>query len=139
MVISLSKILFRSIDFLKIFWAWSKKNWKFITGFLVATFIFLLTRKKFDWEEYQKKTKEDYKKEIEIINNSHEKEISDRDKAIKEYMLSIKNIEIDHEKDIEDLDEQTKKRILKLLKDSKEDPESLTKKISDITGFKIHK
>ena len=66
-VLTLSKLALAAVDWAKISWAWSKKNWKFLTGFLVATLIFLITRKKFDWEKYAKRAKKDYEKEVKAI------------------------------------------------------------------------
>ena len=138
-VLALSTWFSSALKYLKVAWAWTKRNWKFVSGFVLATTIFILTRKRFDWEKYHKKTKEDYEKEIEIIKKSHENELQDRNDALKKYDDAMKKIDKEHRSAIESLDKEKSKRVRKLIEESDDDPDILTEKISEITGFKIHK
>ena len=137
-MLTLSKLILSSLDALRVAWAWTKKNWKFVTGFAIASLIFILTRKKFDWEKYHKKAKEDYEKEIKSIKKSHSDEIEKRDRAIEEYIKKTDKIDKDYKKKLLDLDEKSRERAVELLDESGNDQDALTKKLSELTGFKVH-
>ena len=85
---------------LKKAWAWIKKNWKFISGIVVAFIIMAIARKGPNLRSVISRIKEDYEKEISIIEKAHKKE--------------------------------------KIILENSKNPDEITRRISEITGFEIH-
>ena len=81
-------------------------------------------------------TIENYKKEVEVLENSHKEEIRKRDEAIKRHNDDIKKLEEKYAGDKEELDVQKRSRYLELVKMYKSDPESINKILEEEFGFK---
>jgi len=119
-------------------WLWCKKNWKFFVGLLTATLIFVLTRKSVNFSKILSRVREDHKKEIDIIDKSHDLEISKREEVQKRYFEIIEELEAKYRESEKELDKKKQKEIKRLLDEYSDDPEELTSKIAELTGFSIH-
>lgn len=118
--------------------AWIKKEWKFVTGLAIGIFLMVFSRSGSSLKSVLSRSKEDYKKEIELIESAHKKEIEDRDIAIERYKSSIDQIEKKYEEDKKTLDKKKANLISKVISENSDNPEEITKRIAEITGFKIH-
>ena len=78
---------------------------------------------------------ESYRKQIDILNKSHEEEIKKRDEALKRYQDTIEKLEEERRKKNEELTEKEKKRIKELAEKYKNDPEAYAREIADKFGF----
>ena len=123
---------------LKRVWSWCKKNWKFFVGLITATLIFVLTRKSVNLSKILSRVREDHEKEIDIIDKSHDLEISKREAAQKRYFEIIEELEVKYRESEKELDKKKQKEIKRLLDEYNDDPDELTKKIAELTGFSIH-
>ena len=118
-------------------WVWCKHHWKILALALWTLVVFLIARK--NVRAYKKvldTTIENYKKEVEVLENSHKEEIRKRDEAIKKHNDDIKKLEEKYAGDKEELDVEKRSRYLELVKMYKSDPESINKILEEEFGFK---
>ena len=118
-------------------WLWCKHHWKVLALALWTLVVFLIARK--NVRAYKKvldTTIENYKKEVEVLENSHKEEIRKRDEAIKRHNDDIKKLEQKYAGDKEELDVEKRSRYLELVKMYKSDPESINKILEEEFGFK---
>lgn len=119
-------------------WAWCKKNWKFIIGFSVPILFWVLTRRSFNNQEIIGRIQEDYEKEINVIEESHKIEKEKRDLANEKYTTTIKEIEEKFSEREESLSIAKKRKIKKVIEENIENPDEITRRLAEITGFEIH-
>ena len=131
-----SWIVFKA--FLKRAWAWCKKNWKLFLGAAIPIIILILVGRSSSAKNLIAKIREDYKKEIDVIDKAHEKEIADKELAQKRYAESVERIENEFLENREELDSKKKKEIQKIISENADNPGEITRRISEITGFDIH-
>ena len=118
-------------------WVWCKHHWKILALALWTLVVFLIARK--NVRAYKKvldTTIENYKKEVEVLENSHKEEIRKRDEAIKKHNDDIKKLEEKYAGDKEELDVKKRSRYLELVKMYDTDPESINKILEEEFGFK---
>jgi aspartyl/asparaginyl-tRNA synthetase len=123
---------------LKKAWAWCKKYWQLFVGAAIPILIWIFTRKSDNLDEVLERVREDHKKEIDVIDESHAQEIAARDAALKKYSEVIGAVEKKYEEAKKELSEKKKKEIKKVIEGNIEDPDEITKRLSEITGFDIH-
>jgi flagellar motility protein MotE (MotC chaperone) len=118
-------------------WAWMKVNGHVV--FLIATglILFIVSRKSVDFSKILSERKTSYEDEIKVLKDSHEKEIQDRDEASRRYQEAIKQIEEKYESDSKKLEKKKKTEIKRLIENNPDNPEEITKKIAELTGFNI--
>ena len=118
--------------------AWCKKYWQILAGAAVPIILMLVFRKKGDLEKVLNRVRDDYEKEINVINIAQNKEIEDREAARKLYTESIKQIEKRYTESQKTLDRKKKKEIEKIILENANNPDEITRRISEITGFEIY-
>jgi len=118
-------------------WAWTKKNWQLFVGMAVPVVLFLITRRPPNLSKVLERTREDYEKELEALERAHQKEIELRDQAQKRAIEVMLKVEESYRAEQKDLNDQKRKEIENLLK-SDQSADEITKRLSEITGFKIH-
>ena len=124
--------------YLKRAWAWCKKNWKLFLGAAIPILVLVITGRSSGARKLISKIREDYEKEIEVIDKAHEKELADRELAKKRYLESIERIESEFSERDAALSTKKKKEIEKVISENSDDPDEITRRISEITGFDIH-
>ena len=124
--------------FIKKVWAWCKKYWQILLGAAVPVIIYLLSRNSDHLDEVLDRVRKDHEKELDIINSSHEQELKDRDEAVKRYQESLAEVERQHAEAQVELDSKKRKKIEKIIKENADNPEEITKRISELTGIEIH-
>ena len=118
-------------------WIWCRHHWKILALALWTLIVFLVARK--NVRAYKKvldATVENYKKEVEVLENSHKEEIRKRDEAIKKHNEDIKRLEEKYAGDKEELDVKRRSRYLELVKMYDTDPENINKILQEEFGFK---
>ena len=124
--------------FLKKAWAWCKKYWQILVGASIPIIVWILTQKSDDLDKVFEKSKESHKKELEAIEKAHALEIEKRDVALKRYQETMSQVEDMYRSNSKKLSRTKKKAVEKAIKENNEDPEAITKKLSELPGFKIH-
>ena len=79
--------------------------------------------------------RESYKKEIEILNDTHKKEGEEKTKALEVYNENLKALEEEYAKRNETLNTVKKKELKKLIDESYNDPDRLAKELSELYGL----
>jgi gas vesicle protein len=117
--------------------AWCKKYWQILVGASIPIVIWLLTRDSSGVDKVLQNARDSHKKEIDMINDSHSVEIEKRDSAQRRYFEIISSIEEKYKESEKDLDASKQKEIKKILDEHGDNPDELTKRIAEITGFSI--
>ena len=118
-------------------WVWCKHHWKILAIALWTLIVFLIARK--NVRAYKKvldTTIQNYKKEVDVLENSHRQEIEKRNEAIKKHNEDIKKLEEKYAGDKHQLDVQKRSRYLELVKMYDADPENINKILQEEFGFK---
>ena len=115
-----------------------KKYWQILLGIAIPIVLMLIFRKKADMTKVLDRARDDHQKEVDAINRAHEEEIAARDRAQKRYVETIGELEQRYGDEKSDLDTSKKKMVKKILKESAENPEEITRRIAELTGFEIH-
>ena len=118
-------------------WLWCKHHWKILAIALWTLVVFVVARK--NVRAYKKvldTTLENYKKEVEVLENSHKEEIRKRDEAIQKHNDNIRKLEEKYAGDKQELSVEKRSRYLELMKLYDSDPESINKILEKEFGFK---
>ena len=121
-------------------WVWCKHHWKILALALWTLIVFAIARK--NVKAYKKvldTTIENYKKEVEVLEDTHKEEIRKRDEAIKKHNDDIKRLEDEYVGDKEELSVERRSRYLELVKMYDSDPENINKILEEEFGFKYEK
>jgi len=119
-------------------WAWCKRNWKFLIGLAIPLGLCLLARRKFNYKEISDRIEEDYKKEIHVINESHEIEKNKKALAEKRYEAAIADIKKEYADREKKLSKSKKAEIKRAIEKNADDPGEITRRLAKIAGFEIH-
>jgi flagellar motility protein MotE (MotC chaperone) len=79
--------------------------------------------------------RESYKKEIEILNDTHKKEGEEKIKALDAYNENLKALEEEYAQHNEVLSASKKKELKKLVDESYNDPDKLAKELAELYGL----
>jgi hypothetical protein len=118
-------------------WAWLKTYW-YVPALLIYTVVLMVVFRKDGANALGvlEASKDSYKKQINVLNETHESELKKRDEIIKKYNKTIEQIESQHADESRKLDAHKKRRVKKLIEENHEDPEHLTRLLS--LTFGIH-
>ena len=119
-------------------WAWCKHNWKFLVGLIIPFLVCLLARRKFNAKEISDRIKDDYEKEIQVINESHTMEKEKKAIAEKRYKFTVAAIEKKFSTREKSLSQSKKNEIKRIIEKNADDPNEITRRLAKITGFEIH-
>ena len=89
-------------------------------------------------KETYETTQEELKAQISELNNIHEKEIEQKNKALDHYREAIENIEKDYEEQKKKNKEMSKKKKTQLVKQFTHNKEELADEISNTFGIKYN-
>jgi flagellar motility protein MotE (MotC chaperone) len=126
---------------LKKVWAWTKAHW-YIPIMLLLALVGLLL-----WALTKNAAfisavldafgglRENYKKEIEILNDIHKKETEEKRKVLEVYNENLKVLEEEYAGRNESLSSKKKKELKKLIEESYNNPEKLSRELAKLYGF----
>tara|TARA_B100000686_G_scaffold313271_1_gene358473 strand:+ start:1112 stop:1534 length:423 start_codon:yes stop_codon:yes gene_type:complete len=136
-LLSLAKVLLKIKSALKKAWLWIKSHGDIVA--IIAVAIILGTAgKKINLSKVIQSKKENYKKQIDAIESSHKEEIEKRESALRRYHSVIADIENQHRDEKDKLDSKKKKLIKSIIEENKDNPDEITRRIADATGFSVH-
>ncbi len=114
-----------------------KTNGHIVFVVALAVIVAIISRKPFNLGKVLTAKKESYDAEIKSLQEAHEKELADRDKAIKRYDSAVKQIEEKYSEESKKLDSGKKKLIKNLIEENADDPDAITERIAELTGFTV--
>ena len=118
-------------------WVWCRHHWKILAIALWTLIVWLVSRGNVKaYKRVLETTIENYKKEIEVLENSHADEIGKRNEAIRVHNESIAKLEREYKGSKNDLTVEKRARYLELLKMLNKDPKSANEAIEKEFGFK---
>ena len=118
-------------------WVWCKHHWKILALALWTLVIYFIARRNLGaHKKVLNTTIENYKKEVEILENSHKEEIQQRNNAINKHNNEIEKLERNYSGGRERLGVEKRSRYMELVKMYDTDPENISKMIQDEFGFK---
>tara|TARA_Y100000114_G_C11565512_1_gene233866 strand:+ start:140 stop:526 length:387 start_codon:yes stop_codon:yes gene_type:complete len=123
---------------LQLAWLWLKENWKI--PFLIAwsIFIWIISRNNAQAAiEVLEAKKESYDKHVISLKENHKKELSERDKLVKQYHDTIKELETKYQQNKKSLSVANKKRVKEIVEQSKGDPDEIKEKIEKLFNLSI--
>jgi Fe2+ transport system protein B len=123
--------------FFKKAWAWCKKYWQLLVGIAIPILAMIIFRRSGDISKVLQTASDSHQKEVDAIDKSYKEEIRKREEALRKYEETIALIEEKYKEENKTLEGKKKKEIKKILERSEEDPEEITRRISEITGFSI--
>ena len=79
--------------------------------------------------------RESYKKEVDLLNESHKEEAEEKRKVLEAYNENLKALEEEYAKRNETLNAAKKKELKKLIDESYNDPDKLAKELAKLYGL----
>ena len=123
--------------FVKKAWAWCKKYWQLLVGMTIPLVIWLLSRDYGKLDKVLQKTKETHKKEVDAIEKAHQEEIQKREESLRKYKETLSEVEKKYKDANKQLTAKKRKEVEKVLKQNEDDPEEITRRLAEITGFDL--
>ena len=116
-------------------WAWLKNYW-YIPAVLIYTLVlwFVFRKKNDKIIEMFEISKENYKKEIDIINSAHSSEMAQKEEIIKDYQDALKKLQEEHSIKIENLSKEEEEEVQELIQKHKENPDVLVEEMKSLFG-----
>jgi len=122
---------------LKKIWVWCKKYWQILLAVSISVFVLIFTRRSPDLSKVLQRVRDDHQKDIDVINKAHEKEVADREAAHEKYMSTVEEVEKKYREASENLSSKKRSEIEKIIKIHSDDPDEITRRLAEITGFEI--
>jgi hypothetical protein len=123
-------------------WAWCKKYWQLLVGIAIPIVLWIVTRRSPDLSKVIERVRKDHKKEVDTLETAHQIEIEKRDEALRRYEVVRNEVERKYAEDNKSLDRKKKKEMKKLIEDHADDPDAdpdeITRKLAELTGFHVH-
>ena len=117
-------------------WVWTKHHWKIVAISAWTLFVWLMSRKNGAmYKKILENTIDNYKKEMEVLQNSNEKEKEQTQEALRLRDESLARLEREFENREESLSFEKRARYLELLETLSEDPEMANRAIEEEFGF----
>ena len=119
-------------------WLWLKTYWYFPAVLLYTLALWVFFKKDNAAAIGVLEIRSDsYKKQIEVINESHEAETKKKEELNKVFAETIEKVEVELEKNNEVLDRNKKKRIKEIVDKHSDDPKVLAHLVKESFGFEI--
>lgn len=115
---------------------WCKHHWKIVAiGFWTLIVFFVARKHTGAYKKVLDSTIENYKKEVEILENSHKAEVQKRNEAVTAHNQKIAELEENYANSKEYLSVEKRARYLELTQLYETDPENVSQLIKDEFGF----
>lgn len=119
--------------YIKVIWVWLKQNWKVPLLVVWSIVVWAISRKNAQAAmEVLEAGKESYEKQIVQLKENHKKELSERDKNIKQYHEAVEQIEAKYAEKGAKITKANKQRIKEVVRDSRENPDEVREKIEKL-------
>jgi anion-transporting ArsA/GET3 family ATPase len=123
---------------LTIFWSYIKKYWQIALAlaiFIIGSIVFKTRSDSLvEMLEAAQKRHDD---ELDAIKKAHEKELAEKEAALKKMQETLAAIELSYQEAQKELDDKKRKEIQQIIKETQDDPDELARRLQESTGFKI--
>jgi hypothetical protein len=123
-------------------WAWCKKYWQLLVGIAIPIVAWIVTRRSPDLGKVIERVRADHKKEVDVLNTAHNLEMFRRGEGRQRYETTLAHVERRYSEEKIALDHKKKEEMKKLLKEHADDPDAdpdeITRKLAELTGFHVH-
>jgi hypothetical protein len=124
--------------FWKKVWTWLKHYWYWPVIIVLLVFSTVTSsRAKEQAFDLLLKQKENYKKEIEIIEKSNKEKSLEKDNIVKDHVEELDRLEKDHDLKIEELEQEKREELVRVIEQNKDKPEELAEEISKILSVEF--
>ena len=118
-------------------WVWTKHHWKIVAISAWTLFVWLMSRKNAEmYKKILENTIDNYKKEMEVLNVSRDREQEEKQEALRLRDESLQRLEREFESREEALSFEKRARYLELLENLSNNPEDVNRTIEEEFGFK---
>ena len=118
-------------------WLWCKHHWKIAVVAAWTLVIWIVARKNVSaYAKVLDTTIESYKKEVEVLESTHNAEIEKRNEAIQKHNEALTKLEQHYDRSLDCLTVEKRARYLELITMFDQDPEFVNKAITEEFGFK---
>jgi hypothetical protein len=124
--------------FFKKAWAWCKKYWQVFVGMAIPLVVWILSRNSSGLDEILEKTNESHRKEVEAIDRAHAEEIQKREEALEKHGRAMAEVEKKYQDANKELTSKKRREVEHVIKKHADDPDEITRRLSEITGFDLH-
>ena len=115
---------------------WLKEHWQIPFLFAWTVVVWVLTKRNSDaMVEVISAKRDSYKRQVQVLRESHNEEILKRDKLVEEYEEMLSKVESEFQKKKESLSDKQKNDIKEAVVKSKGNPEEVKKKIEEEFGI----
>jgi hypothetical protein len=123
-------------------WAWCKKYWQLLVGIAIPVVVWVVTRRSPDLGKVIERVRADHKKEVDTLNTAHSLEMFKRGEGLRRYEATLAEIERKYSEENVALDHTKKEEMKKLIKEHADDPDAdpdeITRKLAELTGFHMY-
>ena len=124
--------------YLKLSLIWLKSHWKQVLAVLAFLFISISSRNKnMSLSRVLEGTKKLHDDEVNALQSSYESQIESILNTEKQLKETLSFVEKKYAEENKKLDSKKKREIEKIIKDNSDDPDAITKRIAEITGFEF--
>jgi len=123
--------------FLMKVWALCKKYWQILVGISIPLVIWLVTRNRERLDTVLDKANQAHSADIAAIDQSQVIQQTATEQAQVNYQNTVAQIEQEHAEAQVALDERKKKRIRQIVRQHKDNPEEITRRIAALTGLRV--
>ena len=118
-------------------WLWCKHHWKLAAVAAQTLVIWVVARKNVSaYAKVLDTTIESYKKEVEVLESTHNAELQKRNEAIVLHNKALSKLEENYEDSLDNLTIEKRARFIELLALHSQDPELINETIEKEFGFK---
>lgn len=120
----------------KLFWEWTKKNWKLMILAVWSIVVWLLSRKNAQGAiDAMKANKESYEAQIAALKSEHKLEKQRLEQLNLKYQQTIATIEQKYSIKEKELSKEKKERVKEIIEKAKDNPNEINEKIENLFGF----
>ena len=111
---------------IKIFWAWIKKNWKLTVLAIWSVLVWFISRRSSQSAiDAMNANKVSYEAQIKSLKEQHGIEVKKREELHLKYQETLAKIE----------EKYKKKKVKEIVKEAKDNPDEINRKIENLFGF----
>jgi len=118
---------------IKLAWIWLRENWKIPFLVIWSIIVWAISRKNAEAAmDVLEAKKDSYDKQIVSLKENHKKELSKRDKLVKQYHVTIEELEKKYAQKSLALSKKEKERVKKIVEETNGEPDAVREKIEKL-------